>query len=167
MDFFSLFLNSFFDEAFMYVLYSILLINSCFFFFFQIRAAHTQIPSLASYSLLKTTMDWNHLSFILGRVSMPYMATAVMAQHSVDTIFTSQTLQATTRIPTPTWVTVMCSWPATGTVQVTREVCWPEVTISSLMKLKCFIRLTKANISLSILDAKSSREEIQMVEAVN
>ena len=155
----------------MYVLYSVLLINSLFFFsfffFFQIRAAHTQIPSLASYSLLKTTMDWNHLSFILGRVSMPYMATTVMAQHSVDTIFTSQTLQATTRIPSPTWVTVMCSWPATGTVQVTREVCWPEVTISSLMKLKCFIRLTKANISLSILDAKSSKEEIQMVEVVN
>ena len=166
MDFFSLFLNSFFDEAFMYVLYSILLINSCF-FFFQIRAAHTRIPSLALYSLLKTTMDWNHLSFILGRVSMPYMAAVVMAQHSVDTIFTSQTLQATTRIPSPTWVTVMCSWPATGTVQVTREVCWPEVTISSLMKLKCFIRLTKANISLSILDAKSSKEEIQMVEVVN
>ena len=112
-------------------------------------------------------MDWNHLSFMLRIVSMPYMATTVMAQHSVDTIFTSQTLQATTRIPSPTWVTVMCSWPATGTVQVTREVCWPEVTISSLMKLKCFIRLTKANISLSILDAKSSREEIQMVEAVN
>ena len=99
---------------------------------------------------------------------MPYTATAVTAQHSaVDTIFTSQTLQATTQIPTATWATVMCSWPVTGRVRVTQKVCWPEVTIFSLMKLKCFIRLTRANISLRILGAKSSREEIHMVEAVN
>ena len=136
--------------------------------FFQIRAARTQIRCIASYSLLKTTMDWNHLSFMLRIVSMPYTATAVTAQHSaVDTIFTSQTLQATTQIPTATWATVMCSWPVTGRVRVTREVCWPEVTNSSLMKLKCSIRLTRANISLRILGAKSSREEIHMVEAVN
>ena len=113
-------------------------------------------------------MDWNHLSFMLRRVIVLCTAKTVAAQYLVvDTTSISQTLQATTRIPTPTWVTVMCSWRATGMVQVTREVCWPEVTISSLMKLKCFIRLTKANISLSILDAKSSREEIQMVKAVN
>ena len=69
-------------------------------------------------------MDWNHLSFMLRIVSMPFTAAAVAAQHSVmDTIFTSQTLQATTRIPTATWVTVMCSWPATDTIRVTREVC--------------------------------------------
>ena len=112
-------------------------------------------------------MDWNHLSFMLRRVIVPCTAKTVAAQYLVvDTTSISQTLQATTRIPTPTWVTVMCSWPATGTVQVTREVCWPEVTISSLMKLKCFIRLTKANISLRILGAKSSKEEIQMVEVV-
>ena len=41
MDFFSLFLNSFFDEAFMYVLYSILLINSCFFFLSDSGGSYT------------------------------------------------------------------------------------------------------------------------------
>ena len=55
-------------------------------------------------------MDWNHLRFMLRRVIVPRTAKAVTAQHLVlDMIFTSQTLQATTRIPTPTWVTVMCS----------------------------------------------------------
>ena len=71
-----------------------------------------------------------------------------MVQHSVaDTTFTSLTLQAPTRILTATWVIRMFNWLATDMALVTREACLREVIISSPMKWKCFIRLTRTDIT--------------------
>ena len=79
---------------------------------------------------------------------MPYMETAATVQHSVaDTTFTSPTLQAPTRIHTATWVIRTSNWQGTDMALVTQEACSPEVTISSLMKWKYFIRLTRNDIT--------------------
>ena len=76
------------------------------------------------------------------------METAAMVQHSAaDMIFTSQTLQGPTRIPIATWAIRTSNWRATGMALVTREACSPGVTISSLMKWKCFIRLTRIDMT--------------------
>lgn len=78
---------------------------------------------------------------------MPCMEITVMDQHSVvDTTFTSRTLQAPTRIPTPTWVTRMFLRLGTNTPRVTREACWQALTISNPMRWKCSIRLTRTDV---------------------
>ena len=77
---------------------------------------------------------------------MPYMGTAAMVQHSAaDTIFTSPILQAQTRILTATWAIRTSNWRATGISRVIQETCLQEVIISSLVKWKCFIRLTRSD----------------------
>ena len=114
----------------------------------QIPAVRTQTQPTALYSHLKIIMDWNHSSFTLKSQITPYMETAAMVQHSVaDTTFTSPTLQATTRILTATWVMGTSNWQVTDMALVTREACSQEVIISSLMKWKYFIRLTRTDIT--------------------
>ena len=93
-------------------------------------------------------MDWNHSSFTLKDPTMPYMETTAMVQHSeADTTFTSPTLQAPTRILTATWVIRTSNWQGTDMALVTREACSQGVIISSLMKWKYFIRLTRNDIT--------------------
>ena len=92
-------------------------------FLFQTQVAPTQIQPTVSYSHLRIAMDWIRLSFTSSIVSMPYTVTAVTDQHLVgDTTFTSPTMQVRTQTLTQTWVTIMCSWLATGTVIVTRKI---------------------------------------------
>ena len=92
-------------------------------FFFQTRVAPTKIQPTVSYSHLRIAMDWIRLSFTSNIVSMPYTVTTIAAQHLVmDTTFTSPIMQVRTQTLTQTWVTIMCSWLATSTVIVTREI---------------------------------------------
>ena len=85
---------------------------------------------------------------MLKTPATPYMETTAMVQHSVaDMTFTSPIQQAPTRILTAIWVIRMSNWQGTGMALVTREACSPEVTISSLMKWKCFIKLTRNDIT--------------------
>ena len=79
---------------------------------------------------------------------MPYMETAAMVQHSVaDTTFTSPTLQAPTRILTATLAIRTSNWQGTNIVLVIQRGCLQGVIISSLMKWRCFIRLTRNDIT--------------------
>ena len=113
------------------------------FFVFQILVVPTETLLTASYSRLETKMDWNRSSFMSKSVTMPYMETVAMVQHSVEAmISTLLTMQAPTPTLTVIWVTVTCKWLGTNTVQAIRKAYLREATPFSHTRLKCFIRLT-------------------------
>ena len=115
-------------------------------FVFQIPAVPTQTLPTASYSPLKTKMDWNRSSFTSKKPKMPYMETTVLDPHSAMAM---TLMSPTRRIPTLTltiiWVMGTCSQLGTNLTLAIRETYLPERTSFDPMKWKYFTRRTKTD----------------------